>query len=340
MLVLTLVRFVKSRNNSFVISTLSTEREPIMENLSKTALLLIDFQNDYFLTYEGAKWPLLETEKAAFEAEKLLCVFRQNDLPVIHVRHEFLTDDAPFFLPDSDGAQIHESLAPIEGENVIVKQHINSFRDTNLKAQLEAFNVTNLVIVGAMSHMCVDAVTRAANDFGYVCSVAHDACTTCDLDFNDQTVTAVQVHNATMAALGFGYAEVKTADALVSDVIDKQALFSAVVSASHLWASAFNASDAEGCAAQYEHEAVMHAKPFGTFQGRDNIQQFWTNLINDGFADVVYLEPKIQVLDERSVILTSGWKMNNAAGVIHKELWVLQADGTAKLREDDFEVTA
>ena len=30
-------------------------------------------------------------------------------------------------------------------------------------------------------------------------------------------------------------------------------------------------------------------------------------------------------------------KMNKAQGVIHKELWVLQSDGTAKLREDDFE---
>jgi hypothetical protein len=31
--------------------------------------------------------------------------------------------------------------------------------------------------------------------------------------------------------------------------------------------------------------------------------------------------------------------MNKASGVIHKELWVLQEDGAAKLREDDFEAT-
>ncbi len=31
--------------------------------------------------------------------------------------------------------------------------------------------------------------------------------------------------------------------------------------------------------------------------------------------------------------------MNKASGVIHKELWVLQPDGTAKLREDYFEAT-
>jgi hypothetical protein len=29
--------------------------------------------------------------------------------------------------------------------------------------------------------------------------------------------------------------------------------------------------------------------------------------------------------------------MNKASGVIHKELWVMLDNGTAKLREDDFE---
>ena len=44
------------------------------------------------------------------------------------------------------------------------------------------------------------------------------------------------------------------------------------------------------------------------------------------------------MVNETSAILTAKWKMNNANGVIHKELWVLQEDGTAKLREDDFEI--
>ncbi|GJL79916.1 MAG: hypothetical protein NPINA01_29050 [Nitrospinaceae bacterium] len=47
----------------------------------------------------------------------------------------------------------------------------------------------------------------------------------------------------------------------------------------------------------------------------------------------------IEVIDGTSAILTSGWKMNKASGVIHKELWVIQQNGTAKLREDDFEAS-
>lgn len=113
----------------------------------------------------------------------------------------------------------------------------------------------------------------------------------------------------------------------------------AVHAASLQWQSAFNSGDAEGCASQYETTAVMNARPFGTFTGRTEIQTFWTKLIDDGFSDVEYINPKLEVVDDTSAVLTSGWKMNRASGVIHKELWVIQDDGSAKLREDDFEAT-
>lgn len=107
--------------------------------------------------------------------------------------------------------------------------------------------------------------------------------------------------------------------------------------ASEAWKNAFNTGNAAGCAAQYESDAVMHARPFGTFTGTEEITAFWQQLVDGGYSDVEYIEPKFEVVDENSVLLTSSWKMNKAAGVIHRELWVLQADGSAKLREDDFE---
>lgn len=115
------------------------------------------------------------------------------------------------------------------------------------------------------------------------------------------------------------------------------AVLDAVASASAAWKQAFNSGDAAGCAGQYEADAVMQAKPFGTFTGTVEIQAFWEGLIADGFSDVDYIDPKVEVIDEVSAVLTSGWKMNKAHGVIHRELWVLQSDGAAKLREDDFE---
>ncbi|MDN2665898.1 cysteine hydrolase family protein [Vibrio sp. 14N.309.X.WAT.E.F5] len=184
--------------------------------MKNTALLLIDFQNDYFPSYEGAKWALSKTEKAAEKGAQLLSAFRDKQFPVVHVRHEFPTNDAPFFLPESDGAQIHSSVTPLEGEPVIVKHQINSFRDTELNKVLKEQGVEKLIIVGAMSHMCIDAVTRAATDLGYECHVAHDACTTLDMEFNGVTVPAAHVHAAFMAALSFGYCNVATASELES----------------------------------------------------------------------------------------------------------------------------
>ena len=119
----------------------------------------------------------------------------------------------------------------------------------------------------------------------------------------------------------------------------KEALLDAVNKASTQWKFAFNSGNAVACAAQYESTAIMEAKPFGTFVGTENIKSFWQKIIDDGFSDVEYLEPKIEVVDETSAILTSGWRMNKAKGIIHKELWVLQEDGQAKLREDYFEAT-
>jgi len=186
--------------------------------MSTTALLLIDFQNDYYPTYTGAKWSLSGTEKAADNAMTLLSEFRKQGLPVIHVRHEFATNDVPFFLPESDGAKIHDSVAAIDGEPVVLKHQINSFRDTELKSILEKRSVDKLIIVGAMSHMCIDAVTRAAVDFGYECHVAHDACATLDLEFDGVTVPAQHVHAAFMAALSFGYCNVESTSNLLGAV--------------------------------------------------------------------------------------------------------------------------
>ena len=53
-------------------------------------------------------------------------------LPLIHVRHEFASDAAPFFRPGTPGADIHASVTPAEGETVITKQAVNAFQGTDL----------------------------------------------------------------------------------------------------------------------------------------------------------------------------------------------------------------
>src|SRR3546814_11547392 len=79
---------------------------------------------------------------------------------VVHVRHEFPGQDAPFFSPGSDCAQIHSCVEPAGDEPVIVKNRINAFLGTNLKQVLEANGTKEVTVIGAMSHMCIDAATR------------------------------------------------------------------------------------------------------------------------------------------------------------------------------------
>jgi nicotinamidase-related amidase len=173
-------------------------------NMPKQALVVIDVQNDYF---PGGKWTLSGIESAAENTAKLLAAARAAGDLVVHVRHEFPSADAPFFAPGSDGAKIHPKARNLEGEPVVLKHHVNSFRETDLKAILDLHGIEEVVICGAMSHMCVDAGTRAASDFGYRCVVVHDACATRDQEFEGAVVPAAQVHAAFMAALGFGYAK-------------------------------------------------------------------------------------------------------------------------------------
>ena len=171
--------------------------------MPKRALVLIDVQNDYF---PGGKWTLCGIDAAADNAARVLGAARAAGDLVVHVRHEFRSADAPFFAPGSDGAKIHPKVQCRDGEPVVLKHHVNSFRETDLKALLDRHGVEEVVICGAMSHMCVDAGTRAASDLGYKCIVVHDACATRDQRFEGVVVPAAQVHAAFMAALEFGYA--------------------------------------------------------------------------------------------------------------------------------------
>lgn len=181
----------------------------------ETALLLIDYQNDYF---PGGKWELDNIEKTAANGAKLLAAFRQQDLPVIHVYHEFESADAPFFLAASEGAKIHPIFTPKNGERVILKHAANSFKNTSLQADLDSLGIKNLIVVGAMSNICIDAGVRAAADIGYNVSVAQDACTTRDQVFSGITVSAQQTHAAFMASLAFAYARIENTKTLLAEI--------------------------------------------------------------------------------------------------------------------------
>lgn len=180
-----------------------------------TALLLVDIQNDYF---PGGNMELDGMDRAAANAAAALARFRERSRPAIHVQHLSLQPGATFFVPGSEGAEIHASVSPRGEERVLRKHFPNAFRETPLLDELRAAGIDGLVIAGAMSHMCIDATTRAAADLGLRCSVVHDACATRALRFGEATIPAGQVHGSFMSALGAGYAKVVSLTELLADV--------------------------------------------------------------------------------------------------------------------------
>jgi nicotinamidase-related amidase len=175
------------------------------------ALVLIDLQNDYFA---GGAMELVDAEGAVTQAAMLLQSFRHNGLPIVHIQHIAKRPGATFFLPGTQGAEIHAAVSPAKDESVVVKHFPNSFRETALLELLRSAGAEELVIAGMMTHMCVDTTVRAAADFGFTCHLAGDACATRDLQFGNEQVKARDVQLAYLAALSGSFASVKLAQEL------------------------------------------------------------------------------------------------------------------------------
>jgi nicotinamidase-related amidase len=177
--------------------------------------VVIDVQNFYF---PGGQLPLVEPAAASSQARKLLDRFRARGWPVIHVQH--LPKDRIVPTPDTGDEQyrIHVSVKPLAGETLIGKHHANVFRDTKLRETLQSLQVQRVLICGMQTHMCVEAATRAAADFGFEVWVAHDACATRNLKFKDTEVPAAQVHASALAAMNGNYARVLSTDELMAEL--------------------------------------------------------------------------------------------------------------------------
>ena len=173
--------------------------------MSSSVLLIVDIQSDYF---PGGAFPLPHMEAAARVAAKALKFFREHAQPVVHIRHVELDPEATFFVAGTAGVEIYPTVAPLETELTIEKNFPNSFRNTNLRDELQRLGVTQLVVCGAMSNMCIDATARAAVDYGFECTLLSDACAASDLEFEDLSVPASQVHAAFMAAYASAYGPV------------------------------------------------------------------------------------------------------------------------------------
>lgn len=176
----------------------------------KTALLLLEIQNDYFPN--GGRIPLEKSIDASTKARLVLDHYRENNLPIIHVQHISFDRFADRFLPCTKGAEFYSTVHPKHGEIIVKKHYPNSFKDTVLRSYLKEKKINHLMICGMMTQTTVDATVKAAYDLGYSCTVVSDACAARHLEFNNVNISAQNVHYAFLAALQPVYCNVISSD--------------------------------------------------------------------------------------------------------------------------------
>ena len=167
--------------------------------------LVIDIQNDYF---SGGAMSLYHPEEANDNAYRALKHARQAHWPCIIVQHIAALPDASFFKPGTHGAEIYPDFSPETDDIHLVKHYPNAFRETRLNAELKRLDANDLIVVGMMTHMCIDTTVRAAADLGYRVTLLGDATATRDLTYGGSITPAPLVQTAYLAALQGSFARV------------------------------------------------------------------------------------------------------------------------------------
>ena len=183
---------------------------PPIPRLADSTVLLIDWQEEY----RSGELVLHDVEAAIGRAAQVLTRAREAGARIVHVAHR----GAPGQMFDRTaprGAFVAD-LTPLPGEVVIEKTAPSAFTRTDLADVLDAGGRRPLVVMGAMTHMCVSSTVRVAAELGYDSCVVADACATRDLPLpTGDVVPADLVHAANVAALGDRFARVVTAAELL-----------------------------------------------------------------------------------------------------------------------------
>lgn len=179
---------------------------------ARTALVVIDVQNDYF---PGGRFVLFRPRAALGRTLALRDWARRRGIGIFWVRHTSPAD-ARFFRTGTLGRELHPSLGVLPSEPIVDKTDPNSFVGTDLEAQLRSRGVDTLVVAGMMTWMCIDTTVRSAKDRGFRNLLAFDATASGWLNGPYGPVTPWSAQRAFVSALGFRHATVLSTKEIVS----------------------------------------------------------------------------------------------------------------------------
>jgi nicotinamidase-related amidase len=175
----------------------------------KTALLVIDFQNEYFT----GRMPIPDGEAALANTRKLIDYADSNAIPVYHVQHVEAAG-SPVFAMGGETVKFHPLMQPRSNDVVVQKDTVSVFASTDLDDRLKAANIDTLIVTGLMTHACVAAAAREAAPKGYKIVLAADATATRAITrYNGATIDKDSLHSAALTEIEDTFGDVlDTAD--------------------------------------------------------------------------------------------------------------------------------
>ncbi|MFB8749352.1 cysteine hydrolase family protein [Streptomyces parvulus] len=178
--------------------------------LAGSTLVLVDYQN----TYTTGVMELDGWREALDAGARLLERARREGAKVVHVVNDG-GEGTPYDIRAEIGA-IHPSVAPLDGEPVVVKKVPNAFVGTDLDRHVDAAGNGDLVIAGFMTHMCVAFTAQGAFLRGNRPTVVADACATRALPVAGTELDARQVHDSALATIADLYGVVVPSEKEIS----------------------------------------------------------------------------------------------------------------------------
>jgi nicotinamidase-related amidase len=191
---------------------------PFECDLSRTALVVIDMQNDFCQRGgfgEALGNDISPAEEIIPNVQSVLQGSRQLGLTIIHTREGHLPDlsDCPesklrrsqvngkgigdegpmgrILIRGEYGHDFVDALQPLTNEWIIDKPGKGAFYHTELEEMLHSHDIQYLILSGVTTHVCVHTTLREANDRGFECLVLEDATAAYEIADHDAAIRMV-----------------------------------------------------------------------------------------------------------------------------------------------------